>query len=216
MGGRIGSRAPRKPWLRRLILPGVLVLSGPAAAGPWPRDKGEGMLILTTLMDRADGFFDTGRERQSGGYFYKDEISAYIEYGATDRFTLVGRFAWQNVDQFSEGVRDTAQGFAASELGIRGQFLQSGPWRVSAQFSYFFPGEGENVTNQPLGQGDEARDMRLLVGRALPRNGFSDLQVGYRSRDGRFLDEWRVDATIGMDVAERWSVMAQTYSVWNA
>lgn len=193
-----------------------MVTAGPSDAGAWPRDKGEGLVILTSLVDRADGFFDAEGNRQSGGYFHKDELAAYIEYGATDRVTLVGRFAWQTVEQLSGGQLDTATGFSASELGVRIHAWRAGQWLVSGQASYFLPGEGENVTNQPLGQGDGAVDLRLLSGRALPRDGFLDIQLAHRQRDGTFLDEWRLDASIGVAINTDWQAMVQTYSVWNA
>lgn len=194
----------------------AVVTAGPSDAGAWPRDKGEGLVILTSLVDRADGFFDAEGNRQSGGYFHKDELAAYIEYGATDRVTLVGRFAWQTVEQLSGGQMDSATGFSASELGVRIQAWQAERWRISAQVSYFLPGEGENVTNQPLGQGDGAVDLRVLAGRSLPRDGFLDIQLAHRQRDGAFLDEWRMDASLGLTITSHWQGMAQVYSVWSA
>ncbi len=216
MGRCSRPRAPRKPGLRYLGLLAALAWVPSAEAGGWPRDKGETLLILTNLVDRADGYFDADRQRQSGGHFYKDELAAYIEYGATDRVTLVGRFAWQNVDQLSGGRRDAAQGFSASELGVRALIWRRDDWVVSGQLSHFVPGEGENVTNQPLGQGEGAFDLRLLVGRALPRDGFLDVQLAHRARDGRYLDEWRMDTSLGFAISERWSAMVQSYSVWSA
>lgn len=91
-----------------------------------------------------------------------------------------------------------------------------GDWVVSGQLSYFVPGEGENVTNQPLGQGEGAFDLRLLAGRALPRDGFLDVQIAHRSRDGHYLDEWRLDTSFGFALSERWDAMVQSYSVWSA
>ena len=74
-----------------------MVLTAPAHAGAWPQPRGEGLLIVTTLADRAERSYDADRQSIDDGYFHKDETAAYVEYGLTDIDTLVARLAWQDV-----------------------------------------------------------------------------------------------------------------------
>lgn len=218
LGGDPRSCAPAKPGLRRLGLSlGLAVLAAaPVEAGAWPQGKGEALLITTALYDRADGFWDDGRERRDEGYFYKDEIALYGEYGLTDRITLVGRTAWQTIEQVSADGYDSARGLAASELGIRRLFWSDDRDVFSLQAGMLIPGPGENVTNQPLGEGERAYELRALLGRGLEGNSFWDVQLAHRWRGGRDLDEARLDLTYGFEPVAHWQVLAQSFSVWSA
>ncbi|WP_300529403.1 hypothetical protein [Maricaulis sp.] len=172
-------------------------------------------MITTALYDRADGFWDAERERQDDGYFYKDEFALYAEFGLTDQLTLIGRAAWQTVEQVSEDGYDSAQGLAASELGVRRLFWSGERDVVSLQAGMLIPGPGENVSNQPLGEGERAYELRALWGRSLAQNRFWDIQLAHRWRGGRDLDEARLDLTFGFQARPRWQVLAQTFSVWS-
>ncbi len=190
--------------------------AAPAAAGAWLQERGEGLLILTQLLDRAEGYFDQDGVRQAEGFFYKDEVAAYVEYGLSDDYTLVTRLAWQSVEQSFGGAYDQASGLAASELAVRRALWRRNNEILSAQLGLFLPGEGENIANQPLGDGDLSGEVRLLAGRGFSSGGFSELQLAYRQRGGRYLDEWRLDAGIGAPVRENLMAMVSAYSVWSA
>lgn len=235
LGRRPRSRAPRKPRLRRLAPDAPLIrapraaalgllaaliatcaAAGPAQAGAWPRKKGEGLLILTTLLDRADTAYDSGGGTVDDGYFYKDETAAYLEYGVTDRVTAITRLAWQSVRRRQGAILDTADGLAASELGVRYGAWQDTAQVVSLQLTALVPGAGENVSNRPLGEGGTAWEARGLWGRAFGRRHFTDVQLAHRWRSAPDLDEVRLDLTWGWRPAERWQVFAQAFSVWSA
>lgn len=173
-------------------------------------------MIVTSLIDRADGYFDADGVRRDDGYFYKDELAAYGEFGLTDTYTLIGRVAWQHVDQRFGLNRDSAQGFAASELGLRRALVERDHQVLSGQVSLFLPGDGENVSNQPLGTGEISSELRLLAGQALGEAGFADVQLAYRQRNGEFLDEVRLDGTLGWSVHPDWQVIASVQSVFSA
>ena len=64
----------------------------PAHAGAWTREKGDGLAIFALSLHEllpADDL--AGLDRLKG------ETSLYLEYGLTDRITLVGRAAWQTM-----------------------------------------------------------------------------------------------------------------------
>ncbi|SDM56295.1 hypothetical protein [Maricaulis salignorans] len=172
-------------------------------------------MITTTLFDRADLSFDDAGERRDDGYFYKDELALYLEYGLSDRFTLVSRAAWQTVERRRGPDFDSAQGFAATEIGLRGALYSSARQVVSLQAMAVLPGEGENISNQPLGDGGNAWEVRALWGANVADDGFADAQLAYRQRDGVYSDEARLDLTLGWQPARRWHVLAQSFSVWS-
>ena len=187
----------------------------PAQAGAWLQEKGEGLLIVTTLLDRADRRYGPDGARVDDGYFHKDETSAYLEYGVTARLTGVARLAWQSVDRRQGESVDTASGLAASELGLRAGLWRSARQVATLQVMALVPGAGENVSNRPLGEGGSAWEVRGLWGRSLGGSQFADIQLAHRWREAPDLDEVRLDATWGWRPAPRWQVLAQSFSVWN-
>lgn len=216
MGGCARPRPPRKPRLRRLILAvALLAATPPAYAGAWPQQRGEGISITTTLTDRAELSFDETGKRRDDGYFYKDEIAVYLEYGLTDRVTLVGRGAWQTIERRTGPDFDSTQGFAATELGLRSVLYNAGRQVVSLQTTAILPGTGENISNQPFGDGGNAWEVRGLWGRNLASSLFADAQLAYRWREGIYADEARFDLTLGWQARPRWRVLAQAFSVWS-
>lgn len=191
-------------------------LDAPAHAGAWPQERGEGLLIITSLIDRAETSFDATGQSVDDGYFYKDETAAYLEYGVTRRDTLVARLAWQDVRRLRGASFDQAQGLSASEVGWRREVWRGARGVASLQLTTLVPGQGENVSNQAFGTGEMAAEVRALVGRSIGERGFLETQAAWRWRDGNYLDEARLDLTAGWRVSERWQVLAQSFSVWSA
>ncbi len=128
----------------------------------------------------------------------------------------MSRLAWQAVRRRHGDIIDQARGLAASEIGLRRPVWTGDRQVVSLQAIALLPGAGENVSNQPLGDGDTAWEVRGLWGRSLGRGQFVDLQIAHRWRGGRDLDEIRFDVSWGWAPAGRWQVIAQSYSVWSA
>jgi len=194
----------------------VLACAGsPAQAGAWLQEKGEGLLIVTTLLDRADSRYGPDGAPVDDGYFHKDETSAYLEYGVTARLTGVARLAWQSVDRRRGASLDTASGLAASELGLRAGLWRSRRQVATLQVMALVPGVGENVSNRPLGEGGRAWEVRGLWGRSYGVSQFADIQLAHRWREAPDLDEVRLDVTWGWRPAPRWQVLAQGFSVWS-
>lgn len=140
-------------------------------------------------------------------------MAFYVEYGLDDRFTLIGRMAWQNVSRRSGPDEDSASGLSASEFGARAQLWQDDARTLALQATALIPGQGENVSNRPLGSGGQAAEIRLLAGQSWGRAVFVDSQIAYRWRDGIDLDEARLDLTLGWRPDAHWLVLAQTFSV---
>jgi len=142
-------------------------------------------------------------------------MALYGEYGLSESWTLLGRVAWQSVEQQFGLGQDRAEGLAASELGVRYRLHRFDHAVLSVQASAFIAGDGENITNQPLGEGSHAAELRLLAGYGFDEGGFADVQLAYRQREGLYLDEARLDLTAGWELSDRWQVMAASHSVWS-
>lgn len=167
------------------------------------------------LYDRADSYFDADGRHVDGGYFEKKEYATFFEYGISDRFTLVGRIAWQDVVRLDAGSFDAAQGYAASEIGVRMTVWRSDRTVAATQISALAPGDGENIADHPLGDGAYGADVRALIGRSIGDTGFTEVQAAYRWRDQGFQDEARLDATIGWRPRPRILVLGQSFSTWS-
>jgi len=220
MGG--GVRHARIVW-RVLRVSACLVLFLPwiftasASAGAWTRPAGEG-LILSSLSHHE---FDLGAD---GFGYAKLESAVYLEYGLTDRFTLVGRLSQETRFHQSRvalnkrgsvirlSVNKVSAALGDSELGMRTRLLSSEGWTLSAQTSLVrFSVEPNPLLNA------EARwglDNRLMIGRSLGERTFAEAQLAHRADWTGGREEMRLDLTLGLRPAERWMVMAQTYSAW--
>jgi hypothetical protein len=216
--GRLARSDPaRIAWLRCLIAAlWCILFTAQADAGAWPQAKGQGLYILTTLIDRADRSLDSQGKGDDDSYFYKDELSLFAEYGLSERFTLTGRVAWQTVRRQNGPNFDSAQGFSSSEIGLRGVVWEQDQSIISLQALALIPGAGQNVSNQPLGDGDQAWEARLLWGQSWSNTLFSDLQWAHRWRGEADLDEQRLDTTLGWRPRPGWLVLVQSFSVWSA
>lgn len=170
---------------------------------------------MTALFDRATAWFDDASERRDGGEYRKLESAFFVEYGLTDRFTLVGRAAWQDVTRIDAGLVDSANGFASSEFGLRYAAWHRGGGVLSVQGVVLLPGEAENIADLPLGEGGFGGEVRFLAGYSASRNSFFDAQLAYRWRESPDPDEVRLDLTAGWRPRPQFLLMAQTFSTWS-
>ncbi|MCW5725362.1 MAG: hypothetical protein KIS81_10465 [Maricaulaceae bacterium] len=132
----------------------------------------------------------------------------------TDRITLTGRAAWQQVHIGGAGGSQSSTGLAASEIGLRRRFWQGTRWVFSGQLKAVIPGSGENVAVHPLGEGGYGAEARLLAARSVGTRSFVDAQAGYRWRSTGYPSEARLDLTAGWRPRERILLLAQSFSVF--
>ena len=82
--------------------------------------------------------------------------------------------------------------------GCAHQVWSSGEDILSGQVSVLLPGSGENVSNQPLGSGETAWEVRGLWGHHFGAGQFADLQLAHRWRGGEDLNECAPRPDLGM------------------
>ena len=225
MGGgvRHGWTSTHPVWTR-FVAPCVLwvlcapfLMASPAEAGAWTRPAGEGLLISSASHHQFD--------LQADGFGYsKLESSIYMEYGLSDRFTLMGRLAQetrfhQSRVELNKGgsvvllsVNKVSSALGESELGVRTRLVSARGWTLSGQTSLvrFSIEPGALPQRQP----SWGADTRLMIGRGLGSRAFADAQLGYRGVGSGAQGETRLDLTLGVRPADGWLVLAQSYSAW--
>lgn len=191
----------------------TLLTSSGAEAGAWTKRKHEGLFIAGLGMHWLDPF-----DRPANQGHLKAEFSVYLEYGLTDRITLVGRGAYQ---QLHDRTRPTKKkpappqsGIGGLELGARINLVQRAAWASSVQVMAGIPGSGENWINQAFGARGGDVDIRAQLGRSLGESAFIEAAAGMRLRGEGASDEVRLDVTAGCDFILGARLMMQTYSVW--
>lgn len=197
----------------------ALSVSASAIAGAWPMEPGRGQVIVSYTAARADDGFDPDANLTRNLAFAKDEWAVFVEHGLTPRLTLVARPAYQWLE-LEEGLgRDVADGWAASQVGLRAAAWRRADGRAvaSIQAAAFAPGTGENAFTARFGAGDPGAELRALAGLSWggPMPGFVDAQTAVRQYGGETdTRELHADVTAGLHLSPKWTLTAQTFSVW--
>lgn len=190
----------------------VWLLPSHALAGAWTLDANEGKIVVTGSVSAADKAFDSSGSPQNIPRASKLELQALIEYGATDRLTLMAAPGLQHVEIGApNGAQRTGLGF--SDFGARYRFLQSGAWVLSGQTTLRVPGTFERSNPAAIGYTDPELDVRALLGYAFPGPAFLDVQLAQRFRYGGPPSEFRADVTLGLRAAPDWLLLAQSFNV---
>ncbi|MCF8475423.1 MAG: hypothetical protein K9G60_00190 [Pseudolabrys sp.] len=193
----------------------LLCTPNPGWAGAWTLGERQGQVIATTAFSQADNAFDGSRGVNGTPHYSKFELQTLIEYGITDRFTLMFAPSLQSITIASP--TDAARsGFGYTEFGGRYRFLQGSDWVFSGQALLREPGTDQSANPAAVGYTDPEFDIRALFGKSFTVSGlpaYIDLQLAQRFRFGNSPDELRFDATFGLFVAPKWLLLAQSLNV---
>ena len=184
---------------RTVLLLLVLAFVAPrtALAGAWAKKEGAYYLKLAALTATYDEQFDADGERvpRAGmGELSDFNLSAYLEYGLTDEWTLVASAPYRRLSEqrtFAGGIaRERNRRFGDLEVRLL-RPLRLQPLVTSVAIGGKIPlysvGEGTRV---PLGTGEPDADVRLLLGRSFhPAPLYSTGEIGLRVRGGEFSNE---------------------------
>ncbi len=195
----------------------VLLSPSPVLAGAWTLPEGKGQVVVTGTLSTADKEFNGSGSARATPRYDKFELQGLIEYGATDRLTLIASPSLQYVDiEGSTGGQRTGLGYA--EFGGRYLLMQSDSWVLSGQTTLRVPGTFEKTNPAAVGYADPEIDARVLLGRSFsagPWPAFIDLQLAQRFRTGDPPDEFRVDLTFGLRPAPQWLLLTQSFNVFS-
>jgi hypothetical protein len=179
--------------------------------------EGQGQVLVTGSLSAADQAFDNSESAQPIPRYEKFELQALIEYGVTDRFTLMAMPGFQHVDiDGPAGGQRTGLGY--SEFGGRYLLLQGDAWVFSGQTTLRVPGTFQNGNPAGVGYTDPELDFRVLLGRSFSAGSlpaFVDIQLAQRFRMDDPPDEFRVDLTFGVRPLPQWLLLAQSFNVFS-
>jgi hypothetical protein len=184
-------------------------------AGAWTLDAGSGQVFAGGLISTSSEIFDASRQLQPIPRYNKLEGEAFLEYGVTDRFTLMVGPGLQHID-IAAPVSAERTGLGYTELGGRYRLLLADSWVASGQVLVRVPGTFDNSNPAAIGFTDVQTDVRALLGRTFSVGkmpAFIDLELAQRFRGGGAPDELRADATFGIRPAPRWLLLAQSFNV---
>jgi hypothetical protein len=201
--------------LRFIIASGLMSYATAAFAGAWTLDQDKGDVIVATTAMQASSYFTTGSALQSIPHYNKDESQALIEYGVTNWFTAMFAPSLQHVD-IDPPFGGQRSGLGYTDIGGRARVWSDESWVVSGQVTFRIPGTYDNTNTAAIGYTDPEVDLRGLVGHSfkigtLPA--FVDAEIAQRFRIGGPPDEFRTDLTLGVNVTEKWQLLAQSFNV---
>lgn len=211
------TRSPRTaawPWGSVLALVSVPVPSGPAVAGAWTLAAGDGQAIASAIFSRGERYFDERGRLIPEPSYRKFELPIWVEYGLTDRLTVI---ASPSLRQVELGSPEESRAFGAgyTELGSRLLLWENGAQVVSVQATARIPGTRRAESPADVGWTGSEADLRILWGTSFevgPWPAFADVQAAYRSRGGGPADEVRLDLTVGVRPFPRWTLLLQSFN----
>ena len=186
-----------------------------ALAGAWTQSKGDGLSLITFVSNRANAVFENRDGEARPTDFRKFEVESYNEFGLTDSTTLVLKAPYQAVRDQSGGEAERVSGRGEIELGIRSRLLERDGLVLSTQFSAGFAGRAQGGGQAPLAQAERSYRSDLLAGGNLKiagRDAFWSGSAGYVWRAGAPPNEWRGEATLGVEVGAGAKILVQSFS----
>ena len=205
------------------LLSALLMAPQDAAAGAWTLPQGTGQAIVTLEGKIATERFDGEGRRRGTPSFFKDELSAYLEYGLLDGLTVLVAPRFERMS-IAPPTDETRTGFGHTEIGARllvARFDPAGPgpWQgsvFSLQASARVPGSVDD--DDPLSGANALPeyDARIQSGTAFAAGGttgYVDFSGGVRLRDGAPPSEARLDVTLGIRPRPDLTLLAQAFLV---
>ncbi|NTU59471.1 MAG: hypothetical protein HGA98_00250 [Deltaproteobacteria bacterium] len=190
--------------LRAALLTLLALVPGRALAGAWTQPKGALYDRVAANYYSSTRDFDSDGDRQhmaSDGRFFDANLSNYVEYGLTDRLTLINALYYKYLH--SEDTAQESRSWGVGDIDVAARFkLAEGSFGVlSAQALVKIPKAYDEHDDLPLGNGQWDVEAKLLYGRSLWAlfPGYFNLELGYRWRAEDPSDEIRYLAEVGSD-----------------
>jgi len=190
-------------------------------ANAWTQPAGGSQIIFNLTYFQSLHQFDTfGRvvPNPNGAYFRQFLLNPYIEFGLSDRTTLVVNAYIPFLAYHDSFTQQQSAGWGDTEIGIRRRItsLQS-RLVLSAQGSVLFPAYSPD-REPPPGNHNIDVEARVLLGHGTQfssekRTFFWDLEAAYRYRNGPPADEMRIDATVGIEPFRRILLLQQFFVI---
>jgi hypothetical protein len=195
----------------------LTALQGPARAGAWLQARGHGLLILTSTMLSSGRAFDAGGNPVDIPRYNKFTLGAWLEYGLTDRFTLVLRPQLRSVS-IAAPIDASHTGAGNTAIGARIGLWSNEESVFSLQSLTRIPGSRDEDDPAQAGSTDTEIDLRALYGHSFSLGAwpaFLDTEFAYRFRGGGASDEIHSDVTFGVRPRPDLMLMAQSFNTFS-
>ena len=199
------------------FLVGLLAIPSLASAAAWTLPNGTGQWLTTLTLASSTSYLEGSGPLQSTPRYDKDELSALIEYGVTDRLTAIFEPGLQHIGIASPTDAERT-GLGYTEFGARYAAFenQDKSWVLSGQATVRIPGTFDTSNPAAVGYTDVETDLRVLLGHSFTVSGlpaFFDIEAAERVRTAGLPSEFRADGTFGVWVQPRWLVLTQSFNV---
>jgi protein XagA len=203
--------------LKRCMYPllGLLVVPSYAFAGAWTLPEDTGQVITTATGSSSTNAFDGSGGLTSIPRYNKLDVDALLEYGLTDKLTLMLQSGVQNID-IAAPVDASRTGLDYTDFGARYRFWQADGWVLSGQALLELPGTTDQTNPAAIGYTDVEADFRILLGKSFMLGtmpAFVDFEAAQRQRGDGAPNEFRADGTLGVQVLPAWLILAQSFNV---
>jgi protein XagA len=203
-------------WKRSVVLVlAAIAVPSAAWASAWTLPEGTGQWLATLDASTATEFWENNGALASTPRYNKVDADLLVEYGITDRLTVLIDPGLQHID-IAPPVSAERTGLDYTEFGARYAFFQDPAWVLSGQATIRIPGTFDTSNPAAIGYTDVESDLRVLLGHTFNVAGmasFFDLEAAERVRTAGYPSEFRVDATLGTYVAPRWLLLLQSFNV---
>lgn len=199
------------------FLVGMIAIPSLASAAAWTLPDGTGQWLTTLTLASSTSYLEGSGPLQSTPRYDKDELSALIEYGVTDRLTAIFEPGLQHID-IAAPTDAERTGLGYTEFGARYAAFetQDKSWVLSGQATVRIPGTFDASNPAAVGYTDVETDLRVLLGHSFTIAGLSaffDIEAAERVRTAGLPSEFRADGTFGVWVQPRWLVLVQSFNV---
>jgi protein XagA len=199
------------------FLVGLLAIPSLASAAAWTLPDGTGQWLTTLTLASSTSYLEGSGSLSPTPRYDKDELSALIEYGVTDRLTAIFEPGLQHID-IAAPTDAERTGLGYTEFGARYAAFetQDKSWVLSGQATVRIPGTFDASNPAAVGYTDVETDLRLLLGHSFTIAGlpaFFDLEAAERVRTAGLPSEFRADGTFGVWVQPRWLILVQSFNV---
>jgi len=204
--------------MKRILLC-LALLPGAAHAAAWTVPKGRWQSFTGMIYSDASRAFDAHGDASWPETFRRILLTTDTEYGLTGRLTLFVRTETAYVHVRDAVTPSTTAYDNAVEAGAR--------WRIARGILAAYDVLSLEVSGRKAGAfnfaysadahaGGEDAGLRLLYGRGFrlgKRDGFLDIEAGYRFLSPPRPDQTAIDLTTGLWLDRRWMVMAQSFNL---
>ena len=173
-----------------------LIFSSSLFAGAWTMKKNHIYSRLSFNYYYADKEFKYSHHKRHFKWDgkYKDKnIGLYVEYGLTDRITLLTSLYYKKIEKKDDYIKMTTSGVGDIDFGVKLNIFKGKKGVFSVQTLVKIPEAYDEDDALPLGNGQYDYELRAMMGLSLWPHipGYVNMEFGYRWRTEAPSDELR-------------------------